>query len=91
MSLSSLLNLIQLSFSRTCKRVDQEALSEEEMVEIEKDLKRRRKLLERKCQQLERSLPKPKKDVSHLRYPEVSCIETPTIGMIFRLTIHQCC
>ena len=56
-----------LSFSRTCKRVDQEELSKEEMVEIEEELNRRRELLERKCQQLEQSLPKPKKDVSHLR------------------------
>ena len=62
-----------LSFSRTCKRVDQEELSKEEMVEIEEDLNRRRELLERKCQQLGQSLPKPKKDVSHLRLPKMIC------------------
>ena len=59
-------------FSRTCKRVDQEALTEDEMVEIEEDLEKRRELLERKCQELEQSLPKPKKEVSHLRYPKIS-------------------
>ena len=42
------------------------------MVEIEEELNRRRELLERKCQQLEQSLPKPKKDVSHLRLLKVS-------------------
>ena len=52
---------------RTCKRVDLEELSKEEMVEIEGELKRRKELLERKCHQLEQSLPKPKKGLSHLR------------------------
>ena len=47
--------------------MDQEALSKEEMVEIEEEMKRRRGLLEAKCKQLEPDLPKPKKDVSHLR------------------------
>jgi len=43
----------------------------EEMKDIEEDLRMRKELLERKCQQLEQYLPKPKKDVSHLRmYPE---------------------
>ena len=63
---NSFLNLT-LSLSRTCKRLDQEELSKEEMVEIEEEMKMRRDLLERKCKELERNLPKPKKDVSHLR------------------------
>ena len=64
---------------RTCKRVDQEELSKEEMVEIEGELNRRRELLEKKCQQLEQSLPKPKKGFSHLRYSQKCHIETEKI------------
>ena len=58
------------TLSRTCKRVDQDALSSEEMSEIEEELRMRRELLERKCQLLEneKSLPNPKKYLSHLRY-----------------------
>jgi len=86
---------------RTCKRVDQEALSEEEMKDIEENLKRRRELLERKCQQLEQSLPKTPKDASHLRmYPEhnLAWCENYKVGSstwashlltLARVTIHQ--
>ena len=60
------------TLSRTCKRVDQDALSSEEMSEIEEELRMRRELLERKCELLEneKSLPNPKKDLSHLRYKQ---------------------
>ena len=54
---------------RTCTRVEQEVLSPEEMVEIEKELRQRKELLELKCRQLEHYLPEPKKDVSYLRSP----------------------
>ena len=63
-------DILRETSSRTCKRVDQDALSSEEMSEIEEELRMRRELLERKCQLLEneKSLPNPKKDLSHLRY-----------------------
>ena len=64
------LKILFTDISRTCKRVDQDALSSEEMAEIEEELRMRRELLERKCQLLEneKSLPNPKKYLSHLRY-----------------------
>ena len=49
--------------------MEQEVLSPEEMVEIEKELRQRKELLELKCRQLEQYLPKPKEDVSYLRSP----------------------
>ena len=52
---------------RTCTRVEQEVLSPEEMVEIEKELRQRKELLELKCRQLGQYLPEPKKGVSYLR------------------------
>ena len=66
------LKILFTDISRTCKRVDQDALSSEEMSEIEEELRMRRELLERKCQLLEneKSLPNPKKDLSHLRYKQ---------------------
>ena len=39
----------------------------EEMVEIEKELRQRKELLELKCRQLEQYLPEPKDEVSYLR------------------------
>ena len=57
---------------RTCTRVEQEVLSPEEMVEIEKELRQRKELLELKCRQLEQYLPKPKAVVSYLRSPSES-------------------
>ena len=49
--------------------MEQEDLSPEEMVEIEKELRQRKELLELKCRQLEQYLPEPKADVSYLRSP----------------------
>ena len=47
--------------------MEQEVLSPEEMVEIEKELRQRKELLESKCRQLEQYLPEPKDEVSYLR------------------------
>ena len=49
--------------------MEQEVLSSEEMVEIEKELRQRKELLDSKCRQLEQYLPEPKDEVSYLRSP----------------------
>ena len=61
--------------------MEQEVLSPEEMVEIEKELRQRKELLELKCRQLEQYLPKPKAVVSYLRSPSEMLVWDPS-GML---------